>query len=101
MTIYLRLQFHSVMIKPIKPLAIRVGNGQEYVIGPLIEWAETKGIILTYIQSGKPQQKANVERYNRRVRHEWLDLTLFEAIEKVQDIATKGLWSYNNERPQT
>ena len=37
--------------------------------------------------------------YNRTVRHEWLDITIFESIEEVQQIATEWLWSYNNERP--
>jgi putative transposase len=41
-----------------------------------------------------------VERYNRTVRHEWLDLYIFEAIEEVQQIATEWLWTYNNERPK-
>lgn len=38
-----------------------------------MEWAETQGIALCHIQPGKPQQNAYVERYNRTVRHEWLD----------------------------
>ncbi len=58
-----------------------------------------QGITLTYIQPGKPQQNAYVERYNRTVRHEWLDLYIFETIEEVQQIATEWLWTYNNERP--
>ena len=62
-------------------------------------WAEKQGIALTYIQPGKPQQNAYVERYNRTVRHEWLDLYIFETIEEVQQIATEWLWTYNNERP--
>ena len=41
-----------------------------------------------------------MERYNRTVRHEWLDLYIFEAIEEVQQIATEWLWTYNNERPK-
>ena len=81
------------------PKAIRVDNGPEYISGRLMEWAEDKGITLTYIQPGKPQQNAYVERYNRTVRHEWLDLYIFEAIEEVQNIATEWLWTYNNERP--
>lgn len=40
----------------------------------LMNWAEKKGIALVYIQPGKPQQNAYVERYNRTIRHEWLDL---------------------------
>jgi putative transposase len=82
-----------------KPLAIRVDNGPEYISATLMTWAEKQGIALTYIQPGKPQQNAYVERYNRTVRHEWLDLTIFETIEEVQDVATQWLWSYNNERP--
>ena len=38
-------------------------------------------------------------RYNRTVRHEWLDLYVFETIEEAQEIATDWLWTYNNERP--
>jgi len=50
------------------PGAIRVDNGPEYVSGTLVEWAEKRGIALSYIQPGKPQQNAYVERYNRTVR---------------------------------
>jgi putative transposase len=45
------------------------------------------------------QQNAYVERYNRTVRHEWLDLYIFESIDEVQQISTEWLWSYNHERP--
>ena len=81
------------------PRTIRVDNGPEYISGTLMEWAENKGIALAHIQPGKPQQNAYVERYNRTVRHEWLDLHIFETIDQVQQIATEWLWSYNNERP--
>lgn len=57
-----------------KPLANRVGNGPEHVSVTLSAWAEKQGIVLTYIQPGKPQQNASLERHNRTVRHEWLDL---------------------------
>ncbi|MGO6938770.1 integrase core domain-containing protein, partial [Rhizobium johnstonii] len=43
---------------------------------------------------GKPQQNAYVERYNRTVRHEWLDQYIIESIEEAQEF-----WTYNNERP--
>lgn len=33
------------------------------------------------------------------IRHEWLDLHIFETIEEAQQIATDWLWTYNNERP--
>ena len=54
---------------------------------------------IQYIQPGKPQQNAYIERYNRTVRHEWLDQNIFETIEEAQNQATEWLWTYNNDRP--
>lgn len=82
-----------------KPERIRVDNGPEYVSGLLMQWAEKRGITIEYIQPGKPQQNAYIERYNRTVRHEWLDQNIFETKEEAQDQATKWLWTYNNDRP--
>ncbi len=48
---------------------------------------------------GSPAQNAYIERFNRSARHEWLDLYLFETLEQAQMLATKWLWTYNNERP--
>ena len=82
-----------------KPNKIRCDNGPEYIAKSMAEWAEKRGIELDYIQPGNPQQNAYVERYNRTVRHEWLEMNMFETIEDAQDTATKWLWTYNNERP--
>tara|TARA_R110000796_G_scaffold18507_3_gene56062 strand:- start:59 stop:352 length:294 start_codon:yes stop_codon:yes gene_type:complete len=80
-------------------MGIRVDNGPEYVSGKLQTWAQKRGIGLFYIQPGKPQQNAYVERYNRTVRQEWLGQFIFNTIEEVKDHATRWLWTYNNERP--
>ena len=82
-----------------KPRSIRCDNGPEYVSGKLLAWAESQGIHLAFIQPGKPQQNAYVERYNRTVRYDWLAQHLFESTEEVQNYATRWLWHYNNERP--
>lgn len=82
-----------------KPRTIRCDNGPEYISNMLQSWALSQGIRLDYIQPGKPQQNAYVERYNRTVRHEWLDMHEFETIEEAQMTATRWLWTYNNERP--
>lgn len=82
-----------------QPQAIRVDNGPEYISGTLMAWAEKRNIRLEYIQPGKPQQNAYIERYNRTVRGEWLGQYIFETIEEAQDQATEWLWTYNNERP--
>jgi putative transposase len=82
-----------------KPRVIRCDNGPEYISGALKCWAEKQKIELQYIQPGNPQQNAYVERYNRTVRHEWLEMNEFTTIEEAQNTATQWLWTYNNERP--
>lgn len=82
-----------------KPLAIRCDNGPEYISDLLRGWAEKRAIRVEYIQPGRPQQNAYVERYNRTVRYDWRGQYLFESIEEVQAFATRWLWTYNHERP--
>jgi len=82
-----------------KPMGIRVDNGPEYISATLQTWAQKQGIGLAYIQPGKPQQNAYVERYNRTVRQEWLGQYIWNSIEEVKEHATRWLWTYNNERP--
>jgi len=59
-------------------------------------WAGKQGIHIQYIQPKKSQQNANIERYNRTVRVEWLGQNIFETIEEAQEQATEWLWTYNN-----
>lgn len=73
--------------------------GPKYISEALRRWAERHRIELTYIQPGKPQQNAYIERYNRTVRYDWLAQYLFESIDGVQTFATRWLWTDNNERP--
>lgn len=58
-----------------------------------MEWAENQGIALNHIQPGTPQQNDYVERYNRTVRHEWLDQYIIESIEETQEFNTQRLWT--------
>ena len=84
-----------------KPAAIRCDNGPEYIAQTLVEWANRNQITLMYIQPGKPTQNAYIERFNRTVRHEWLDLHQFTSVAHAQLLATQWLWKYNHERPNT
>ena len=84
-----------------KPSALRCDNGPEYISQALTDRANDNRITLMYIQRGKPAQNAYVERYNRTVRHEWLDMHDFTSVEHAQLLATEWLWTYNNERPNT
>lgn len=82
-----------------KPLVIRCDNGLEFISNEFVRWATEQGIRIEYIQPGKPQQNAYVERYNRTIRYSWLSKHLFDTLDEVQDYATNWLWHYNHERP--
>lgn len=68
-----------------KTAAIRCDNGPELVSETLIQWTKERQITMLYIQPGKPNQNAYVERYNRAERHEWPDMPAFESIEQAGD----------------
>ena len=82
-----------------KSEVIRCDNGPEYVSAQIQDWAKDWGIKLEYIQPGKPQQNAYVERFNRTVRYEWLSQYHWETIDEVQLYATQWMWKYNHDRP--
>lgn len=82
-----------------KPAAIRCDNGPEYTGNILISWAAQQNIMLRFIQPGKPQQNAYIERYNRTVRYDWLGQHLFTSLDELQNYATGWQWFYNHERP--
>jgi len=82
-----------------RPAALRCDNGPEYISQTLVKWANEHKVTLMYIQPGKPTQNAYIERFNRTVRHEWLDMHEFTSIAHAQLLATEWLWQYNNERP--
>lgn len=82
-----------------KPAAIRCDNGPEYTGKILTSWAARQKIALRFIQPGKPQQNAYIERYNRTVRYDWLGQHLFTSLDELQDYATRWQWFYNHERP--
>ena len=62
-------------------------------------WACKRGIKLEYIQPGKPQQNAYIERFNRTYRTEILDFYLFRTLNEAREITERWLMEYNNERP--
>lgn len=84
-----------------KPQTIRCDNGPEYISQKLKDWASEKIINIAYIQPGKPTQNAYIERFNRTVREECLDLHWFESISEAENVVTEWMWLYNNERPHS
>jgi len=81
------------------PAAIRCDNGPELTCQTFLDWCERSGVELKYIQPGKPNQNAYIERFNRTYREELLDAYLFDDLDEVRDMTWQWLISYNEERP--
>jgi putative transposase len=62
------------------PDLLRVDNGPEFLSGEFITWAESAGMMIQYIQPGKPNQNVYIERFNRTYRNELLDLYEFRNL---------------------
>lgn len=69
------------------------------VMQELVDWARDQGIRLMFIQPGKPNQNAFIERFNRSSRTEVLDACLFDSVDQVQAQADAWLTDYNEQRP--
>lgn len=83
-----------------KPDAVRVDNGPEYLSQVFADWCRDNRVTLNYIQPGKPNQNAYIERFNRTFRHEALDAYVFESLHQVRDITRRWITEYNEERPR-
>jgi len=82
-----------------KPQAIRLDNGPELTAESFTEWAKEQGIELRFIQPGKPNQNAFIERFNKSFREEVLNANLFNTMSEAQEAADVWLTDYNEYRP--
>jgi len=82
-----------------RPAALRLDNGPELTAEPFTAWCDAHEIARCYIQPGKPDQNAFIERFNRTYREEVLDAYVFASIREVQDITDDWLPTYNDDRP--
>jgi putative transposase len=81
------------------PAKLRMDNGPELTSIRLAEWSEIHGVVLDFIQPGKPTQNSFVERFNRTYREELLDMYVFSRLSEVRNLTEKWLKEYNEERP--
>ncbi len=81
------------------PEVIRCDNGPEMLSQAFTEWCEANGVEIRYIQPGKPNQNAYVERFNRTYRNEVLSAYLFDDLDQARQITWEWMQEYNEERP--
>ena len=81
------------------PATLRVDNGPEFLSSDFATWCKKHRLHIQYIQPGKPNQNAYIERFNRTCRNEVLDLHLFRNLEQVREITSRWVVSYNEQRP--
>ena len=67
------------------PQVLRTDNGPEFLGEAFVQWAMGQGMAIQYIQPGKPNQNAFIERFNRTFREEVLDQHLFARLDDVRE----------------
>ena len=81
------------------PQVLRSDNGPEFLGEVFVQWAKANDVAIQYIQPGKPNQNAYIERFNRTFREEVLDQHLFARLEDVREAAHWWMIDYNETRP--
>ncbi|MGH8040709.1 MAG: IS3 family transposase [Rudaea sp.] len=81
------------------PQVLRTDNGPEFLGEAFVQWAKANTMAIQYIQPGKPNQNAYIERFNRTFREELLDLYLFSRLEDVREAVHWWMIEYNEQRP--
>jgi putative transposase len=81
------------------PQVLRTDNGPEFLGEVFTSWAKAAGMAVQYIQPGKPNQNAFIERFNRTYREEVLDQHLFTSLDDVREATHWWMIEYNEERP--
>ncbi len=83
------------------PAYIRCDNGPEFICGKLQQWTDERGIELRFIQPGKPSQNGLVERLNKTLRVECLNLEWFPSLALLNEKVQRWSVIYNTVRPHS
>jgi putative transposase len=67
-----------------RPSAVRADNGPEFTAQPFVDWCAEHRVATHYIQPGKPDQNAYIERFNRSYRTEVLNAHVFESLAELR-----------------
>lgn len=91
--------FEQIQAEHGLPQVLRTDNGPEFLGEAFVQWAKAHGMAIRYIQPGKPNQNAYIERFNRTYREEVLDQHLFARLDDVREATWWWMLEYNEQRP--
>ena len=83
------------------PRAIVGDKGPEFAGHALDEWAHARGVVLDFIEPGKPVQKAFIESCNGTFREEGLNENWFVSLEDARQTIEAWRMDYESERPHS
>ena len=83
------------------PTSIRCDNGPEFAGQVLDQWAHVNGVVLDFIDPGKPTQNAFAESFNGRLRDECLNESWFVRLADARDTIEAWRVDYMVARPHS
>jgi len=83
------------------PEAIQVDNGPEFISQAVDQWAYWNGVVLHFIEPGKPVQNAFIESFNGKFRDECLNQGWFTSLDEARRIIEAWREDYNTVRPHS
>ena len=97
----LRLTRELDRISERRPLPDKIvcGNGPKLTCKTMFFWAKERGVMLHFIQPGKPTQNAFVESFNGKFREYRLDLNWFAGIDDARSTINSWRKHYNHVSP--
>lgn len=82
------------------PQVIRTDNGKEFCGKAMVAWAHEKGVAPRLIEPGKPNQNAQGETFNGRIRDECLNEHWFPTLLHARTSIESWRRDCNEEKPE-
>ncbi|MDD9746847.1 integrase core domain-containing protein, partial [Marinovum sp. PR37] len=75
--------------------------GTEFTSRAVLKWADETEVSWHYIDPGKPQQNAFIERFNGSLRDELLNEEIFDTLDDARRKLALWRYDYNTVRPHS
>ena len=83
------------------PEHLRSDNGPEFVARDLRQWLAATGAKTLHIEPGSPWENGHCERFNSKLRDEFLNGEIFYSMKELRVLAERWRVHYNTVRPHS